>query len=90
MRDDIAFAGQSQRYVAPLLGLQVESDALLTAVDREEVGAEAGPPVDAEQSPDFASLARLNLDHLGAHVGEEERCVRPLLGDCEVEDADSV
>jgi hypothetical protein len=90
VRDDVAVARQAQRHLAPLLALQVELDALLAAVDREEVGAEPIPPVDAEQPPDLAALPPLHLDHLRAHVRQQQRRIRPLLGDREIEDAYSV
>ena len=90
MRDDIAVESESQCHLAPFLGLQIESDAFLAAIDREEVGAEAGPAVDAKQPPDLPALSSLDLDDLRTHVRQQECGVRSLLGNREVEDADSI
>ena len=68
-----------------LLRLQVERDATLPAVMGEKVGAE---PVLARRTDDPAQIAedgRLDLDHVGAHIGEGQRGLRTLLEDREVQ-----
>ena len=62
--------------------LQIEGDRALVAVVRQQ---EAAHPRLAAAG---AARARLDLDHLGAHVGEQLGRVRTLLRDREVEDAD--
>ena len=73
----------------PRLRLEVERDALLPAVDAHEVGrlaaGEGGP------GAGVVPLARLlDLDHLGAHVGEEHRGVGPREHAGQVDDAHAV
>ena len=52
--------------------MQVDRDALLVAVEhREEAGASA------EQPPRALAVDRLDLDDLGAHVGEHHAAGRP-------------
>jgi len=73
---------------APLGVPQVERDALLVAVEREEGDRHAvggGVPVAAL----VARARRLDLDHLGAQVGEDRGAERPGQEAGQVEDADA-
>ena len=59
---------------AALAGLQVERDASLAAVDGVEAGAvEAGRP---RHLPRRVAGGRLDLDHVGAEIGEQHRAER--------------
>ncbi len=87
---DVRFGGQLEADVDRLAVLQVERDAALAAVVGEEVGAEALLADGADDPPKVAEVRRFDLHHVGAHVGEDERCLWPLLEDREIEDADAV
>jgi len=70
---------------------QVERDGLLVAVDREEVGRLAvGEERRAHDPHRVAAVGVLDLDHFGAHVGEQHRAVRPREHAGEVEHADAL
>ena len=62
------------------LALQVEGDASLAAVEAVEVRGLALDPAAGHGAAEVGVIRRLDLDHVGAQVGEEERAVRT----CEV------
>ena len=76
----------------PGLGLQVDGDARLVAVQRQEQTAEllAGTESGHAPAPRALALARLHLDHLGAEVAEQHRTRRSRHRGGEVDDPDAV
>ena len=72
--------------LAPLRRLEVERDRALAAVERVEVAALAG--LERVVAAPFVAARRLDLDHVGAEVGEEHRRERgghvlPVVEDAE-------
>ena len=59
----------------PLVGLQVDDDGALPAVQRDEVAAEPGR--DRQHVAVAVAGRRLDLHDLGAEVGEEHAAERP-------------
>jgi len=55
--------------------LQVEDDALLAGVELAEGGA--GAVAQRRARPHHVALGRLQLDHLGAEIGQKPRAMRP-------------
>ena len=86
--DDIGLGEQLVENGAVRFGLEVEGDALLAAIDRGEVGRlplderSVGPRV-------VAALGGFDLDHPGAHLGHQERAVRPRQDARQVDDGDA-
>ena len=66
--DDIGGARQPARRRLPVLGLQVERDALLVAVHRTERAVVVGLAPHPER---IAAIRRLDLDDLGAQIGQQ-------------------
>ena len=81
--DDVGGFRQPQEDASPGLGLQVQDDAALVAVQVLEVGAEA---LAAHRATRVAGS--LDLDHSGAPVGELAHGRRPRADTGQVEDAD--
>jgi hypothetical protein len=73
--DDPGGAGELEEKVAPGRGLEIEGDALLARVQGQEIGALA---VDEgrHRADVVAGLEVLDLDDLGAKVGQEQRAER--------------
>ena len=74
--------------------LEVEAEAALVAVDREEIGGGPRPGLDRadpRRTPAAGRIALrwLDLDHLGAEVAEQHRAVRPGQDRRAVDDAES-
>src|SRR6185503_169396 len=74
--------------VPRLVLLQVQNHRALVAVDVEEDRAHARM-AERPRLPDHVAVGRLDLDHVGAEVGEDLRRVRPHHDRGEVEDADA-
>ncbi len=76
LHQDVGARQEAQQHLATLLLAQVEGDAALVAVHADEVGGvvvvERRPPV-----AHLVALRRLDLDHVGAVVGEDLGAVRP-------------
>ena len=68
--------------------LQVDDDAALVAVQADEIGGLAVLEGDAPAAREVAEAGRLELDHLGAEIGEHGRAERTCEGVREVEDFD--
>ena len=87
LRHHVAAGDQALDDVDGLGLAHVEHERLLAAVVGLEVGAEA---VRAEAAaPSLLTARLLDLDYLGAHVGEQHGARRPLLVPGEVQDADA-
>ena len=84
---DVGLRRQLGGEALAVLGLQVEDDALLAAVHRRVVGADAA----ALRRPlaDHVAVGRLDLHHLGAGVGEHAGAHRPRHDDREVDDLEA-
>ena len=67
--------------------LQVEREAALAGVELAEIGALAVAQRRAQAH--VVALGRFDLQHVGAHVGEQARAVRAGQHDREVEDAEA-
>ncbi len=81
--------GQEAAHERAALGVpQVERDALLVAVEREEGDRHAGRGRVAVAAL-VAAARRLDLDHLGTQVGEDRGAERPRQEAGQVEDADA-
>ena len=85
---DVEVRQQAAQQRATLVLSQVERDALLAAVEREEEDRHA---VDRRiaVAPLVAALRRLDLHHLGAQVGEDRGAERPGEKARQVEDPDA-
>jgi hypothetical protein len=70
-------AGQLTGQAAIALVGQVERDRPLVPVDRQVVGGHAVLGKRRHPRPGVIATGRLDLDHLGAHVGQQHRAVRP-------------
>ncbi len=69
---------------AALTGFQIEGEAALIAVERaEEAGGKAGEP------PGRIAADRLDLDHVGAEIGEDQPRARTHDGVAEFEHANA-
>ena len=85
LEHDVARADQLLRRRQAFGGVDVEDDALLVAVERaEEADAEA------RQLARLVAAGRLDLDHLGAEVGEDHPAGRAHDHVRELDDADAV
>ena len=67
--DHVGARGQPQEHLLALVGREVEADALL----RMAVGDQRAARPAAHQRPRRVPRGRLDLDHLGAEVGEDMR-----------------
>ncbi len=88
--EDVRFLGEAVQHLAAFLLLQIDGDALLVAVDDQEILV----PVRHRQRLDAAHAAALiaavrplDLDHLGAEIGEVLRRHRSLEPDGQIDDA---
>ena len=84
----VGLAGEPKEIGAALLALQVEHDALLAArhVAEEHRRALVGRP---DVAAGIALARRLDLDHLGAVIGQRRGEVRPRQEPREVDDLDA-
>ena len=88
--DDVGPTDEVVEDLTPGIPGEVERDGLLAAVDREEVRRLAVGEERRTHDPHrVAAVGVLDLDHLGAHVGEQHRAVRPREHAGEVEHADA-
>src|SRR5207245_6671692 len=86
--DDTGLRAEAQAPGAPRGLRQVEHERLLVAIDREEVRTLAvGQEWRPHRAHRVAAVGRLDLEDLGAHVGEQHRAVRPREHPREVEHA---
>ena len=73
---------------------QVDADALLVAVDGQEVTALAGLPAAQEGWPPFPGVIPsngvLDLDDLGSEVTQDHGAVGPGKNTAQIQDADAV
>ena len=74
--EDIGPVDEELQVRAAAFGLEIDRDALLAPVHREEVGA-LSPGERGAPAPGVVSARRLHLDDLGAEVGQHHRGVRP-------------
>ena len=79
--EDVTARQQPAQDLGPLRAPEIEPDAALVPIDRQEVGRRAGPGCrfpDPWRTPAAGRVAfgRLDLDDIGAQVGEEHRAVR--------------
>ena len=84
--EDVGGRREPQQRLARRRPLQVEHDALLVAVDVEEIGGHARIPRRADAAHHLA-LGRLDLDDFGAEVAEDLGRHRPQYRDRQVDDA---
>ena len=86
--DHVGLAGQPEEIGAALLALEVEHDALLAAahVAEEHRGALVRRP---DVAAGIALARRLDLDHLGAVIGQRGGEIRPRQEPREVDDLDA-
>jgi hypothetical protein len=93
VEQQVAASGQQIQDVAAVRGPQVDDDAPLVAVDGGEVGAQAvGGRTPVRRSPGTRLVAagRLDLDDVGAEVGQEHGGERSGEDAAAVDDADPV
>ena len=95
VEDDVVALDQAQQRLAPLLALEVEPDRALAAVEREvERRARAqllllvGAVVGRRPADVVAHAGVLDLEHLGAEVGQQQRAEAPRQQPGQVEDLD--
>ena len=90
--DDIRHPAQVVEHVAALGGLEIQRDALLVPVDRQEVGAVAvGAQEGRPHGPHGVTSPRvLDLDDLGPEIGEQHRAIRTGEHPRQVEHSDAV
>ena len=88
LHENVGSFDKAQQQLSPGIRPQIQSDAALVAVDGVEKGALA---IDERGRPAHVvtGLGLLHLDHVGAHVGEEQRAVPAGKQPGQVEDADS-
>ncbi len=81
---DVGILEQARQHPLAARGLEVEHDAPLVAVDHHERGRLA---VDHRQPAPGVVAARdlLDLDHVGAHVGQHQRAGRPRHDVCQID-----
>ena len=95
LHEDVALGGELVHDLARLRLLQIERDTLLVAIVRLEVEVasarcEVSPPAIAMmRASGVALVALLDLDDLGAQVGEHRGRHRSLLPDRPIDDPDS-
>ena len=92
--EDVAAGQQAPEDLAAFLGPQVEAEAPLVAIDRQEVGGGPGPGggvADPRRPPAAGrvTLRGFDLDHVRTEIREEHRAVRPRQDRRAVDDADS-
>ncbi len=85
----VGLAGETEEIGAALLALEVEHDALLAAphVAEEHRGALVGRQ---DVAAGIALARRLDLDHLGAVIGQRRGEIRPRQEPGEVDDLDAL
>ena len=88
--DDVGAPGEASKRLLRLRAREVERDAPLAPVDREEIGGLASHVGRAPRARLVTVARSLDLDHVGAEVGEQHRAVRPREDAREVEHADAV
>ena len=94
LHQHVGLAHEPQQHLAPLLALEVEADRALVAVEREEqrgAGALLGALVARRRPAHVVAEPRvLDLEHVGAEVGEQARAEAARQQPREVEHADAV
>ena len=81
---DVGGCRQPMQQRAAFIGFEIDGEAALVAVERAE---EAGGK--AEQPAGGIAVDRLDLDHVGAEIGENEPRARPHDGVAEFEHANA-
>src|SRR3546814_5526033 len=76
LHQDVALARQFAAEITAGIGAQIDRDALLVPVDREEVGALASQAGRVPGAAVVAAVRILDLDHLGAEVGQHHGEIR--------------
>ena len=80
VHDDVGPGRELVKEGAPFRPLEVDADALLVAVEREEVGTHAlvgvAGVVPQQAARHLAGAGRLHLDRLGAEIGQQHACER--------------
>ena len=89
VHDDVGAVGELAQLRATVVRREVEHDAALAPVAVEEHRAHARVDARSEIAGEVAGR-RLDLDHVGAEVGEQQRAVRPGDHRGEVDDAHAV
>ena len=69
-------------------GGEIERDALLAAVEAREIGVVRPDAMRADVARDVA-FGRLDLDHLGAEIGEHQAAIRPGQHVADLDDANA-
>jgi hypothetical protein len=93
LEHDVGFAHRAQERLAPHVALEVQANRALAAVQRqEERGLRRVLDAVVERRPGAQVVAHsrvLDLDHVGAEVGEQQRAEAAGEQAAEVEDADA-
>jgi hypothetical protein len=79
---------QLERQRAPLLTPEVESARALAAVHRQVVGRFAAGERGAPRARLVAALGTLDLDHVGAQIGQQHRAIGARQDAREIDHAD--
>src|SRR5947208_2679884 len=88
--DHVRLTDELVEHLAATLAVEVERERFLVAIDRQEVRRLAvGQERRAHAPHRVAAIRILDLDHLGALVGEQHRAVRSREHTREVEDANA-
>jgi hypothetical protein len=94
LQHDVVLAHEAEQHVASLRLLEIEPDRALVAVQREKergLRALVGALVKGWRPPDVVAAAGvLDLEHVGAVVGEQQRAEAPGQQAAEIENADAV
>jgi hypothetical protein len=85
----VAPAHQFLDDLSALRRLQIYRDAALVRIEHREVEAVGARHIAQLAARDVAAPGHLDLDHVGAHPGEELRRRRPRLDMAEIENADA-
>ena len=88
VENDIGLGHEGVEGLAAFLGAEIERDAPLVAIETEEVGALTIEEIRAQLARGVPRARLLDLDDVGAEVGQEPACERPPKDGGELEDAD--
>ena len=92
LHQDVAAGDQLQRDLLAFRLADIQRDRLLVAVDADEIGAFLVPGIDRrrEAARVVAGARPLDLDHVGAQVGQHLRAGRPCQHTGQVENAQAL
>src|SRR5690242_18958347 len=79
-QDDVCTGGEPIKQCASFDAFEIDGEAALVAV---EGGEEAGPETD--EAAGRIAIGRLDLDHVGAEIGQDQACARSHNGVTELE-----